>query len=382
MKLATRRTSTALAVVATAGVSTLFVGTAPAFAATEACGDGELIAPGVCEQTFTSGTATFTPTATMTQLEVLLVGAGGSGADQQVANTNGYAAAGGGGQVRIVDFSEAEGPLQITVPAPGAPGSVVDGVTTEAVANGSDAAFGGEVGGMSGSGFGGASGVSNSATPYGAGGGAAASPVGNANGGAGVIVDDIAATGSLFDGDTDCFGGGGAIGVAGVQGIPGCGAGGPADTTATALNAPAANSGGGGGGLSSVQTAEARAGASGVVVARWTAANITLTFDVAGNGTAPASQSIVPGTAPERPVDPTAEGFEFQGWFADAAFTTPADFDTPLTASATYYAKWLQVLPDTGADTSLPQLAAGAAAVLAGAALAGVAAYRRRRQAD
>lgn len=382
MKLATRRTSTALAVVATAGVSTLFVGATPAFAATEACGDGELIAPGVCEQTFTSGTSTFTPTATMTQLEVLLVGAGGAGADQQVTNTNGYAAAGGGGQVRIVDFSDAAGPLQITVPAPGAPGSVTDGTTTEPVANGADAGFGGEVGGASGSGFSGASGVSNSATPYGAGGGAAASPVGNADGGAGVIVSTIAPSGSLFTGDTACYGGGGAIGVAGVQGIPGCGAGGPADTTATALIAPVPNSGGGGGGLSSVQTPEARAGASGAVVLRWTAANITLTFDVAGNGTAPVSQSIVPGTAPVRPADPTAEGFQFQGWFTDAAFTTPADFAAPLTASVTYYAKWLRVLPDTGADTSMPQLAAGAAAVLAGAALAGVAAYRRRRQAD
>jgi len=382
MKLATRRTSTALAVAATAGVSTLFVGAAPAFAATEACGDGQLIAPGVCEQTFTSGTSTFTPADTMTQLEVLLVGAGGEGADQQVANTNGYAAAGGGGEVRIVDFSEAEGPLQIVVPAPGAPGSVTDGVTNAPVGNGSNASFGGEIGGTSGSGFAGASGVSNSATPYGGGGGAAANPVGNANGGAGVVVDDIAPEGSLFVGDTSCYGGGGAIGVVGVQGTPGCGGGGPADATATALNLPVANSGGGGGGLSSVQTAEARAGASGVVVVRWTAANITLTFDVGGNGDGVASQSVVPGTAPVRPVDPTAEGFEFQGWFTDAAFTTPADFTTPLTASATYYAEWVQVLPDTGADASMPQLAAGAAAVLAGAALAGVAAYRRKRQAD
>ncbi len=379
MKLATRRTSTALAVAATAGVSTLFVGATPAFAATEACGDGELIAPGVCEQTFTSGTATFVPTDTMTQLEVLLVGAGGSGADQQATNTNGYAAAGGGGEVRIVDFSEAPGPLQITVPAPGAPGSVTDGSTTAPVGNGSNAGFGGEVGGTSGSGFSGASGVSNSATPYGGGGGAAASPAGNANGGAGVVVADIAPEGSLFTGDTACYGGGGAIGVLNVQGIPGCGGGGPADTTGLVLTAPLANSGGGGGGLSSVQTAEARAGASGVVVLRWTAANITLSFDVAGNGTGVASQSVVPGTAPVRPADPTADGFRFDGWFSDAALTAPADFTQPLTASATFYAKWTPVLPETGAGDPLPQLAAGAMAVLAGAALAGVATARRRQ---
>lgn len=381
MKLATRKTSAALAVAATAGVSTLFVGAAPAFAATEACADGTLIAPGVCEQTFTSGSATFIPTASMTQLEVLLVGAGGAGADQSAPNTNGYAAAGGGGEVKIVDFSEATGPLEIVVPAPGAPGSVTVGATATPVANGADATAGGEVGGQSGNGNPGATGVSNSATPYGAGGGAGASPANNRDGGAGVIVGNIAPTGSLFAGSTACYGGGGAIGVDGIQGIPGCGAGGPADTTGTVLTAPVANSGGGGGGLFTTQTPAARAGAAGVVVVRWSAANITLTFDVAGNGAAPVAQSVVPGTAPVRPADPTAEGFQFQGWFTDAALTVPADFSQPLTASVTYYAKWVRVLPATGADVSAPQLAAGVAALLAGAALASVA-YRRKRQAD
>ncbi|MCU1441577.1 MAG: hypothetical protein JWP85_2574 [Rhodoglobus sp.] len=380
MKLAVRRTSTAIAAVATAGVSTLFMGVAPAGAATaDACGDGVLIAPGVCEQTFTSGSAAFTPTADMTKLEVLLVGAGGAGADQPVPNTNGYAAAGGGGEVKIVDFSGATAPLNLTVAAPGVAGTVSDGTTNEAVANGADGS--GATGGSSGSGFAGASGFGNPVAPYGAGGGAAASPTTNADGGAGVVVNTLVPSGSLFSDDTNCYGGGGAIGAPTVQGIPGCGGGGPADSTGTTLAAPLANSGGGGGGLNITQSAAARAGASGVVVIRWNGATAALTFDASGHGVAPAVQTVVAGTAAVRPADPTASGWEFKGWYTDAQLTTLADFSVLLTSSTTYYAAWAPALAPTGAAADLAALPIGIAALFAGAGLVAVA-YNRKRRAN
>lgn len=384
MKNAVRTTSAALAAVATAGVSTLIFGAAPASAADlEACGDGTLVGPGICEQTFTSGADTFTRTANMTQLEVLLVGAGGDGADQTAPNTNGYAAAGGGGEVVIVDFSSSTGDVDYTVATAGTSGTADDGAVSGTADNGLSASNGTETGGASGSGNPGASGVSNSTTPYGAGGGAGAVPANNADGGAGVVVSDIAVPGSLFATDDNCYGGGGAVGVANdpdittVQGIPGCGAGGP-DATSTALFAPVANSGGGGGGLNISQSPELRKGADGVVVFRWTANNITLSFDASGHGAAPAAQTVVPGTAPVKPADPTASGYTFKGWFTDAALTLPADFSAPLTESTTFYASWGPALAATGSTQDLTALPIGLAVLLAGAGLAGVASRRKR----
>lgn len=388
MKLAVPRTSSALAVVATAGASTLFLGAAPAFAATEACGaTGDLIAPGICELTLTSGSGSFATTPQMTKLEVLLVGAGGSGADQPTPNTNGYAAAGGGGEVKIVDFSGATTPLTYTVPAPAAPGSITDGVTLQAVGNGADAAFGSEVGGASGSGNPGASGVSTSTTPYGAGGGAGASPANNADGGAGVVVSSIAPSGSLFTGDAACYGGGGAIGFPGTpsapaaQGVAGCGGGHATDATGTALTPAVGNSGGGGGGLNIAQAAADRAGASGVIVIRWSATPVSLSFAMNGHGPAFATQSVVPGTAPTRPADPVAADFEFQGWFSDAALTVPADFAAPLTASTSFYAKWVPALAATGGAPDPSLLPIGVSTLLAGLGLV-IMASRRPRSID
>lgn len=379
MKLAARRTTTAVATVATAGVSSLFLGATPAMAAPgDACDGGTLVGPGICEITYTSGTATFTPTATMTQLEVLLVGAGGSGADQPTPNTNGYAAAGGGGEVTIVDFSGATDPIEITVPVAGTTGGATDGTITETVGNGADATDDTGTGGSSGSGNPGATGGTGGDFLYGSGGGAADSPDNNADGGAGAVVDDLAAPGSLFEGDTRCFGGGGAVGVVGVQGIPGCGAGGPTDNTATALTAPAANSGGGGGGVSTSQSPEARAGAAGVVIVRYNGATAALTFEMNGHGTAPATQFVVAGTAPVKPADPTASGYQFDGWFSDEALTVPADFSAALTGAATFYAKWSPALAATGSAPELAVLPIGLATLLAGAGLIAITARKRR----
>lgn len=378
MKLAARRTSIIIATAATAGVSTVFAGAAPAMAAGESCGTtGTLVSPGVCEARYTSGTSTFTPTPQMTKLEVLLVGAGGAGYDPGATST-GYAAAGGGGEVRVVDFSGSTAPIQLTVASAGAPGSAVSGTRTEPVRNGADAVApvggGTATGGASGNGNAGAIGYGGSG---GAGGGSGAATT-TENGGAGVSVQSLVAAGSLFAGDTECFGGGGATGFAAgtpTLGTPGCGGGGP-DATATGLIAAVANSGGGGGSVNTTQSAALRAGASGIVIVRWTS-TVTLSFDARGHGTAPATQTLAYGTAGARPADPKAEGFQFEGWFTDPSLTTPADFTAALTGSATYYAKWVPVLAETGLRLDPVQLIAPLGALVVGAAL--VLVGRRRR---
>jgi uncharacterized repeat protein (TIGR02543 family)/LPXTG-motif cell wall-anchored protein len=273
--------------------------------------------------------------------------------------------------------------MAVTVPAPGVPGGVTVGAANTTVGNGAAASItdgSGAFGGASGSGLAGA-GASTPVSTAGGAGAASSPPVATpANGGAGVVVSSLAPVGSLFVGDTRCFGGGGAVGTVGVKGIPGCGGGGPTDATNTILTLPAANSGGGGGGLSVTQTPEARAGASGVVIIRWSAAPLTLAFNAGGHGTAPAAQTIVALAAGVRPADPVADGYEFAGWYTDAQLTTLADFSAPLTVSTTYYAKWLPTLAATGTEPS-PAIVAGAlAALMAGIGL--MVAARRRRQTD
>jgi uncharacterized repeat protein (TIGR02543 family) len=377
MKLDVRKTSAAFAAVAVGGVSSLFLGAAPASAAPgEPCLDGVLIAPGVCELVLTSGTATFTPAATMTQLEVLLVGAGGAGVDQAVANTNGYAAAGGGGEVTYVDFTGATDPIDLEV-------GQVDGPEASTADDGTISAFAdnGKVGIVTGSGgTGGASGSGYVGGVGGLGGGAGAdADATDENGGTGVVVADIVPDGSLFEDVTTCYGGGGAAGNDEVMGVADCGGGAPADATAATLLPPVANSGGGGGGVSTAQVAGASRGADGVVIVRWIATPVTLTFDMLGHGTAPAAQEIVPGTAPTAPAaTPTADGYIFKGWFADAAFTTAADFSIPLTESTVYYAAWEKALAATGSTTAAAVMPIAVGALIAGAGLF-VAASRRRR---
>lgn len=68
---------------------------------------------------------------------------------------------------------------------------------------------------------------------------------------------------------------------------------------------------------------------------------ITVTFDLNGKeGIAPDTQAIVKDGKATRPVDPTAEGFIFTGWYTDKECTTLYDFDSPVTKSITLYAGW------------------------------------------
>ena len=66
----------------------------------------------------------------------------------------------------------------------------------------------------------------------------------------------------------------------------------------------------------------------------------TVTFNTNGGNTI-ASQSIISGNKATRPLtNPTREGFTFDDWYADSAFTTKFNFDEPITANTTVYAKW------------------------------------------
>jgi hypothetical protein len=278
VKLAVQRTSTAIAVVATAGISSLIWGAAPAFAVTNPCGTGTLISGNICQQTFTATTAhNFTPPTKTTKLEALLVGGGGSGNVRAASGpaTTGYALGGGGGQVTIVNFTSSVGSVTPLVVTAGAGGSGGDGDPSTIVGGpGASAAGGLGPTDTTGGGSGTNTGASNSdggdpATFYG--GGAGAGPTGSTttvNGGAGVTVSTSFSSDALFGSDSTCYGGGGAALQGSTVGIPGCGGNGPAsDPAATSYPAIKANTGGGGAGSLAVGSAED--GSSGVVVFRW-----------------------------------------------------------------------------------------------------------------
>ncbi|MDE5716621.1 MAG: InlB B-repeat-containing protein [Lachnospiraceae bacterium] len=70
----------------------------------------------------------------------------------------------------------------------------------------------------------------------------------------------------------------------------------------------------------------------------------TVTFDVQGHGTAPEAQmGVIAGDTAERPEDPAADGYRFDGWYRDSACTKAWDFDADIVqADMTLYAKWLE----------------------------------------
>ncbi len=65
-----------------------------------------------------------------------------------------------------------------------------------------------------------------------------------------------------------------------------------------------------------------------------------VTFDVQGHGTAPETQEVESGKTATKPEDPSAEGYDFGGWFADKDCTTAFDFSKEIKADTTVYAKW------------------------------------------
>ena len=85
------------------------------------------------------------------------------------------------------------------------------------------------------------------------------------------------------------------------------------------------------------------------VYAKWTAKNYEVSF-ITEHGKTPTSQNVkYNGTATD-PGKLTAEGYTFDGWYADEKHTTEFDFTKPITGDTKVYAKWEKnapVLPDT-----------------------------------
>lgn len=76
----------------------------------------------------------------------------------------------------------------------------------------------------------------------------------------------------------------------------------------------------------------------------------TVTFDIQKHGTAPAAQTgLKVGGMVEKPADPEAAGYRFDGWYQDAACTKAWNFDTDIVqADMTLYAKWLEKSKEDG----------------------------------
>lgn len=65
----------------------------------------------------------------------------------------------------------------------------------------------------------------------------------------------------------------------------------------------------------------------------------TVTFESNG-GSAVEAQQVEAGKMAMKPAAPTRDNYEFAGWYTDTAFTNLYDFQTPVTADVTLYAKW------------------------------------------
>ena len=74
------------------------------------------------------------------------------------------------------------------------------------------------------------------------------------------------------------------------------------------------------------------------------AQSFSVSFNMNGHGDAVSDQCIQSGATIAPPTAPTATGYTFAGWYADAACTQEWDFSTPVTAATTLYAKWTEDL--------------------------------------
>ena len=85
------------------------------------------------------------------------------------------------------------------------------------------------------------------------------------------------------------------------------------------------------------------------LTAKWTANDYYVSF-VTEHGDPPTSQNVKYNGTAKDPGKLSAEGYTFDGWYADAAYNTEFDFTKPITGDTKVYAKWEKnapVLPDT-----------------------------------
>lgn len=84
----------------------------------------------------------------------------------------------------------------------------------------------------------------------------------------------------------------------------------------------------------------------------------TVTFDVQGHGTAPSAyENVKTGSTVKKPVDPTEEGYLFDGWYRDKACSRIWDFEKDtVQENMTLYAKWVrETIPIQEEDVFLGQ---------------------------
>ena len=85
------------------------------------------------------------------------------------------------------------------------------------------------------------------------------------------------------------------------------------------------------------------------VYAKWTAKDYEVSF-ITEHGKTPTSQNVKYNGTATNPGELTEDGYTFDDWYTNAAYTTKFDFSTPITGDTKVYAKWEKnapVLPDT-----------------------------------
>lgn len=140
---------------------------------------------------------------------------------------------------------------------------------------------------------------------------------------------------------------------------------------------------------------DAAINANTTVYAKWTENTVpqppvpekfTVSFNMNGHGTQVAEQTVEDGSKATKPTDPTASGYTFGGWYADATFSTKYDFNTAITANTTVYAKWTKnsvaptdpTTPQTGDNSNMFLWIA--LLFVSGGALAGTAVYGKKKK--
>lgn len=76
----------------------------------------------------------------------------------------------------------------------------------------------------------------------------------------------------------------------------------------------------------------------------------TVTFDANGHGTAPDPKVVNKGAKVDEPAEPTAEGWNFSGWFLDDEGKNKYNFSNPVTEDITLYAYWTEEKPGPGPE--------------------------------
>ena len=77
----------------------------------------------------------------------------------------------------------------------------------------------------------------------------------------------------------------------------------------------------------------------------------TVYFETYG-GTEILAQTVNSGTNAIKPDDPAKEGFLFDGWYKDKELTEPFDFQAPINADTTVYARWTEPAEPVKKNTS------------------------------